>query len=609
MMLKRIIHFAVFAAVLSAAMLGKSVHARAEDAGAPHRHAIAMHGEPAMPAGFSHFPFVNPDAPKGGLLRQGIAGSFDSLNTMVVRGNAPTAMVPYIVQTLMMRSPDEPFTLYGLLAETIATPPDRSYVEFRMNPKARFSDGNPVSARDVLFSWALFTTRGRPNYRENAKKIANITIRDENTIRFTFKTGGDREFPLIIGMMPVLPEHATDPEKFESMGFAPFLGSGPYMLEAIEPGASITLKRRADYWGADLPVHRGYYNFDTIKLDFFRDSNTQFEAFKTGALDIRTEIDPTKWLTGYSIPAVNDGRIQRENITLSVPKGMTGFIFNTRRPLLADPRVREAMLGLFDFEWLNANLFSNVYRRTSSFFDESDLSFRNQPLHPREVELVGTELNALPPAIRSGSWTPPLTDGSGRDRKVMRRAVALLREAGFGIREGNMLSLKDGTPLTFEIMVTSREKERLALAFADTLKQVGIQPTIRLVDSSQYWARLRQFQFDMIVEGYVVGASPGQEQQNRWTSRAAEQPGTLNWAGVTSPVIDRAITAMLAAHNREDFVFSVRALDRLLVAGTYVLPLYHLPHRWLARWTHIQRPERLPAYDLSLDVFWFSPNR
>ena len=576
---------------------------------APHRHAIAMHGEPALPAGFSHLPYVNPDAPKGGALRLGIAGSFDSLNTMSVKGNAPTAMVPYVVQPLMMRSADEPFTLYGLVAESIATPEDRGFVEFRINPAARFSDGKSVTAKDVLFSWNLFTTRGRPNYRTNAQKVAKVELPDAMTIRFTFHTAGDQELPLILAMMPVLAEHATDPEKFETMGFTPFLGSGPYRIEAVEPGARVQLRRRADYWAASLPVHRGLYNFETITLEFFRDSNTLFEAFKTGLLDLRIEIDPTKWREGYNFAPVEDGRVIKEAIPIKAPKGMTGFIFNTRKPTFEDRRVREGLFHLFDFEWLNKNLFADVYRRTGSFFDESELSFRTGPADEREAKILGPALAALPTAIRDGSWRPPVTDGSGRDRKVMKRAIELFAEAGYGIRDGRMVKIASGEAFSFEIMVTTREKERIALAFADTLKQVGIFPVIRLVDSSQYWSRVRQFQFDMIVEGYVVGPSPGQEQTNRWSSRAAEVPGTLNWAGVKSPDIDRALNALLAARSREDFVSAVRALDRLLVAGHYVLPLYHLSDRWVARWRHIGRPERLAAYDFLHDSFWLTPNR
>jgi len=576
---------------------------------APHRHAIAMHGEPALSPDFPHLPYANPEAPKGGQLRTGIEGSFDAINTMAIKGNAPRAMVPYIVQPLMMRSDDEPFTLYGLLARTIATPADRGYVEFRMDPRARFSDGKPVTAADVLFSWNLFTTRGRENYRRNARKVAKVELRDPMTIRFTFVSAGDQELPLILAMMPVLPEHATDPEKFERMGFTPFLGSGPYLVENIEPGARIVLKRREDYWAKDLPVHRGLYNFDRISLDFFRDSNTLFEAFKTGLLDVRAEIDPTKWREGYDIPAVREGRVLRETIPLKVPKGMSGFIFNTRRKPLDDLKVREAMFYLFDFEWLNRNLFADVYRRTSSYFDESELSFHAGPVDEREAAILGDALAGLPAPIRDGSWKPPVTDGSGRDRTVIRHALGLLEEAGYAIQGGTMTHRASGQPLTFEIMVTTREKERIALVFADGLAQLGIQPRIRLVDSSQYWARVRNFEFDCIVQGYVVGASPGQEQANRWSSAAADTPSTLNWAGVKVPAVDRAIAALLAARSREDFVASVRALDRLLIAGHYVLPLYHLPDRWLARWRQIARPVHSAGYDFQYDNFWFEPNR
>ncbi|WP_166443631.1 extracellular solute-binding protein [Rhabdaerophilum calidifontis] len=572
-----------------------------------HRHALAMHGEPALPADFAHLPYVNPDAPKGGALRYGIAGSFDSLNTMIYRGNSPPAMVPYIVQPLMMRSMDEPFTLYGLVAETIAVPEDRSFVEFRIDPRARFSDGVAVTARDVLFSWTLFSTKGR--HIETARKIERVELRDAMTIRFTFKSAGDRELPLILGLLPVLAAHATDPETFANPGFTAFTGSGPYLLEELVPGTRVVLRRRADYWAKDKPIHRGLYNFDTIALEFFRDSNAMFEALKTGLLDYRVEIDPTKWREGYDVPAVRDGRIIRDTIPIGAPKGMSGFIFNTRRTVFADPRLREALLHLFDFEWLNRSLFDGIYRRTGSFFDESELSFRGHPVDAREAAILGEALEGLPETVRNGQWRPPVTDGSGRDRAVMRRAIALLDAAGYAIRDGRMVRRDTGAPLAFEIMVTNREKERIALAFADVLKQVGIFPAIRFVDSSQYWARLRQFEFDMIIEGYVVGPSPGQEQANRWSSRAAERPGSLNWAGVRSAAVDRAIAALLAATDKPEYLAAVRALDRLLIAGHYVLPLYHLPERWVARWRHIARPDRLARYDIPIDSFWFAPNR
>ncbi|MCA0401522.1 MAG: extracellular solute-binding protein [Proteobacteria bacterium] len=576
---------------------------------APHRHAIAMHGEPALPPDFAHFPHANPDAPKGGAFRVAIFGSFDALNSMAIKGNAPAAMVPYIVQPLMMRSQDEPFTLYGLLAETIAVPDDRRFVEFRINPKARFSDGKPVSAKDVLFSWNLFTTRGRPNYRANALKVEKVELRDAMTIRFTFKNASDRELPLILGLMPVLPAHATDPEKFENMGYTAFTGSGPYLLESVDPGNRLTLRRREDYWAKDLPVHRGFYNFDTITLDFFRDSNTMFEAFKTGSIDYREEADPAKWREGYAFPAVTEGQIVLDPLPIRAPKGMSGFIFNTRRPVFADIRLREAMLHLFDFEWMNARLFAGIYRRTSSYFDESELSFRANPVSAREQLILGEEEARLPASVRDGSWTPPRTDASGRDRAVMRRAVALLGEAGYVIRDGVMVNKASGEKLTFEILVLTREKERIALAFADQLRQVGIFPSIRLVDSSQYWARLRKFEFDTIIENYPVGASPGQEQLNRWSTRAADAEGTFNRAGVRSKAVDRALEALLAARSREDFVAAARALDRLLIAGHYVLPLYHASEKWTARWRDIRRPERLPTYDLVYDTFWKAPNR
>lgn len=599
------IAFALFLAIIGGPEIARAQESRPQEA--RHVPALALHGAPALAPDFTHLPYANPEAPKGGALRYGIEGSFDSLNVLIYRGNSPPVLVPYLLQPLMMRSGDEPFTVYALIAKSIAVPEDRSFVEFRIDERARFSDGKPVTARDVQFSWSLYSTKGR--HLETARRIASVTLPDAMTIRFTFKVKGERELPLILALMPVMAEHATDPAAFENPGFSPFLGSGPYLIEELVPGTRIVLRRRADYWAKDLPIHRGLYNFETIGLEFFRDSNAMFEAFKTGLLDYRLESDPTKWREGYDFPAVKDGRVALDSIPIGAPKGMSGFIFNTRRPLFADSRVREAFFHLFDFEWVNRNLFDGIYRRTGSFFDESELAFRGHAVSARETALLGAALESLPPAIRDGSWRPPATDGSGRDRAVIRRAIELLKAAGYQIREGRMVSVATGEPLAFEIMVTSRAKERLALAFADGLKQVGIVPAIRFVDSSQYWARLRQFSFDMIIEGFPVSPSPGQEQANRFSSRAAERQGSLNWAGVRSEAVDRATAAIIAAESREEYLAAVRALDRLLIAGHYVLPLYHLPDRWLARWKRIARPARIATYDIPIDSFWFDPNQ
>jgi len=578
--------------------------ALAEDAAPTPRHAIAMYGEPALPAGFAHLPYANPAAPRGGRLNLGYQGSFDSLNPYAVRGNAPPALSPYVVQPLMFRSQDEPFTLYPLLAQSITTPGDRSWVSFQLDARARFSDGRPVTAADVLFSWDLLKRKGRPYHRGYYGKVVKAEAPDAQTVRFEFGPGADYELPLILALMPVLAKHATDPEKFEMMGFTPLVGSGPYLFADVEPGTRFTLRKRADFWGAELPTLKGFYNFDEIRFEYFRDSNTFLEAFRTGVYDYRVELDPTRWATGYASPALREGRYVQEGYTFQSPRPVSGFMLNARRWPTSDQRVREALGQLFDFEWLNHNLFRGLYRRTAGYFAESALSSVGHPADEREKALLAPFSALIPAAVLDGSWRPPRTDGSGRDRSVMGKAVEGLRKAGFGLRDGTMVDLASGRPLSFDIMVDSRDKERVALAFADTLKLIGIRPRIRLVDTSQYWARLRAFDYDVIIETYGATASPGNEQENRWSSAAAKREASLNYPGVASPAVDAMIRAMLAARDKDDYIAAVRALDRALIAGSYVIPLYFAPERWVARWTRIARPDRLPAFEFTPDVWW-----
>lgn len=570
---------------------------------APHRHGIAMYGEPAMPEGFSHLPYANPEAPKGGRLTIGAQGSFDSLNLLAVGKNSPPALIPYVLQSLMFRTLDEPFTLYPLLAESIATPADRSYAEFRLNAAARFSDGKPVTADDVIFSWDLLKRRSHPFRRGYYGKVKEAKRIDERTVRFEFGPGADYELPLILGIMPVLAKHATNPETFDSMGFQPLLGSGPYTVAEVQPGTRVVLRRDPNFWGAALPTLRGMYNFEEVRLEYFRDGNTFTEAFRTGVYDFRVELDPTRWVTAYEGPALREGRIVKEGYRSESPRPVNAFIMNARRAHFADIRVRRAFSALFDFEWLNHNLFRGQYRRTGGFFDESLLSSLGRPADERERALLAPFAADIPADVLEGRWAPPKTDGSGRDRTVMGSAAKLLAEAGYRIVDGAMMG-RDGRRLAFDIMVNTRDKERIALAFADTLKLIGISPRIRLVDDSQYWSRLRTFDYDMVIETYTSSASPGNEQENRWSSAAADREASLNYAGVKSPAVDASIKAMLAARSREDYVAAVRALDRSLIAGAYVIPLYYAPERWLARWTRVARPERWPKFDFTPDVWW-----
>lgn len=572
-------------------------------------HGIAMHGEPALPPGFSHLPFVNPDAPRGGRLVMGQQGTFDSLNAFVVRGVAPDAMQRFVLQSLLYRSPDEPFSAYGLLAREVELPDDRSFVTFHLDPRAMFSDGKPVTAADVVFSFDMLKTHGKPFHRSSLGRVARVETPDERTVRFIFGPLADRETPLIIGSIPIFAKHATNAATFPETTFTPLLGSGPYLISDLRPGESITMTRRRDFWAEDHPLMRGLHNVDVIRYDYFRDSNSLFEAFKAGLSDFRVEADPTRWATGYDIPAVRDGRIIRRSIKLETPKGLSAFVFNTRRPQFADPRVREALALLFDFEWANRNLFFGLYERSDSLFAASDLSASGRAADERERRLLGRLGAELPSALLDGSWRPASSNGSGRDRELARRAVELLSEAGYALEEGTMRRRGSDEALGFEITVNSRPQERLALNYAKALERIGVVARVRLIDDVQYWRRLAAHDVDMVQWTWPVSASPGTEQSNRWGMAAADRQGSLNYAGVKSPAIDGAIQAMLAAKEREDFVAAARVLDRLVMSGHYVVPLFYLPEIWVSHQRGVGIPARHARYGFAVEALWREPER
>jgi peptide/nickel transport system substrate-binding protein len=565
-------------------------------------HAIAMHGEPALPRGFAHLPYADPKAPKGGRIVFGQQGTFDSLNPLVVLGVAPDAVPRYVQQSLLFRSADEPFTAYGLLASRVELNEARTRLAFEIDARARFSDGTPVTAQDVVFTFEMLKTKGKPFHRSSLGRVTRVEAPSPRRVEFELGDGSNRELPLVIGAMPIFAKHATNPETFGETSFKPALGSGPYVVSDLVPGATITLKRRSDFWAEDHPLTRGLYNADEIRYDFYRDANALFEAFKAGLYDVRIEPDPTRWMTGYDVPAVRDGRIVRETLRFEAPKGMTGLVFNTRRPLFADIRVREALAMMFDFEWANRNLFHGVYRRAGSFFSDSELSALGRPAGTREQALLAAFPGTVRPDIFAGTWLPSATDGSGRDREQARRALDLLNKAGYGLVDGVLRSMKGGDPLAFEITVTNRPQERLALNYAQSLGRLGIRVDVRLIDDVQYWRRLSAFDFDMIQWTWPVSASPGNEQIGRWGSVNAGRKGSLNYAGVASPAVDATLQALLAAREREDFVAAARSLDRLLLSGFYVVPLYYLPNTWLAHGRDIVLPARKPAFFLSTEV-------
>jgi peptide/nickel transport system substrate-binding protein len=582
--------------------------AAVDPARAEQSHAIAMHGVPALPAGFTQMPYANPEAPKGGRLVWGILGAFDSLNPLIVRGLAVQQIRGFVVESLMARGNDEAFTLYGLLAKSVETDDARSYVTFRLDPRARFSDGQPVRAEDVLFSWALLRDKGRPNHRQYYAKVAKAEAPDALTVRFDLAGANDRELPLILGLMPVLPKHAVDVASFEETSMTAPVGSGPYRVTAVKPGASLTLTRNPDYWGRDVPANRGLWNFDEIRLDFYREANGQFEAFKRGLYDFRVENEPLRWHDGYDFAAVRDGEVIRDTIKTGMPQPSEFLVFNTRRPMFSDIRVRRALTLLFDFEWINRNYFFGLYGRSASFYAGSELSAYGRPADDRERELLKPWASQMPPDILDGSYRLPVTDGSGRDRATLRAALTLLSEAGYDLDGSVLRQRSTRTPLTFEILVTTRDQERIALAYQRDLKRAGIEASVRAVDAVQFDQRRLGFDFDMLQNRWDQSLSPGNEQSFYWGSEAAGIQGTRNYMGARDPAIDALIAALLEAREHPGFVSAVRALDRTLMSGFYAIPLFNVQEQWIARWNRIERPRATALTGYLPETWWQKPN-
>ncbi len=566
--------------------------------------AIAMHGEPALSTDFAHLPYVNPDAPKGGRLDLAYLGAFDSLNPYNVKAlSTAQGLVGNVYQSLMIRSDDEPFTLYGLIAESLETDAARDAIVFHLDPAAHFSDGSPVTSADVLFTFNLLKTKGRPQQRAAYRLVKSAVAPDERTVRFDLSGASDRELPLTLAMMPVLSRAHTDAENFEDQTLQIPVASGPYRVAEVKPGERLVLARDPNYWGRDLPVSRGLYNFDTIRIDYFRDATAMFEAFKAGLIDYRVEDDVTRWRSEYDFPAAKDGRVVLASIPNGLPKGVSGFAFNTRRPLFADPRVREALASMFDFEWINANLYAGAYKRSEGFFDDSELSSIGRPASARERALLAPFPGAVREDVMEGRWRAPVSDGTGRDRLVARRAVDELQNAGYALSDGRLADAR-GAPLSFEITVKNREEGRLALAYARNLARIGVAANVRLVDEVQFQRRRTRFDFDMMLGTWTASPSPGNEQRGRWSSASANAEGAYNISGVASPAVDAMIAAILAAKSSEDFVAAVRALDRVLISGFYIVPLYYAPEEWIAYSSKLGRPDVTPLFGVDLAAWW-----
>lgn len=589
--------------ILLAALAGQAV--------AEPSHGIAMHGEPALPPDYASFSYVKPDVKKGGGIRYGVVGTFDSLNPFILKSMRTTARGLWdpqfghlVFEPLMQRSADEPFSLYGLLAETVEMDEARSFIQFNLNPNAKWSDGKPVTPDDVIFTMELLRDKGRTPFSNRLTPVEKMEKVGENSVRFIFNEKSDREFPLILATStPILPKHATDPAAFEQSSLAEPVGSGPYKIQSLRPGERIVYERDPNYWGKDIPAKVGFDNYDRISVEYFLQENTLFEAFKKGVVDIYLDGSPIHWARAYDFPDVRTGAVVKETFRPELPTGMLGFVFNTRRAMFANQNVRHALALAFDFEWANKALFEGAYTRTESFWQNSSLSALGKAADERELAILGPAKEGMDPAILDGSYRLPKTDASAGDRKILRRVVELMKEGGYTIKNGRM-SNGSGNPLRFEIMTQNQDQEKLAIAYQRTLKMIGVDVMIRTVDDAQYQARSGSFDYDVIVKSFPSSLSPGIEQVNRWGTASRDREGSNNFAGVADSAIDRAISAMLAARSREDFEAAVRAFDRLLIAGYYLVPLYHVAEQWVARRNYIGYPGKTPLYGFQLPV-WF----
>ena len=570
----------------------------------PPADAIAMHGDPALPPNFDHLPYVNPEAPKGGRLNLAYLGAFDSLNPYNVKAlSTAQGLIGNVYQSLMARSADEPFTLYGLIAKSIETNAARDHVVFHLDPAARFSDGTPITSADIVFTFNLLKAKGRPQQRAAFSLVKAIDAPDDLTVAYDLSGADDRELPLTLAIMPVLSRAHTDAEHFEDQTLQIPVGSGPYRVAEVKPGERLVLERDPNYWAKDLPISRGLYNFDRIRIDYYRDATAMFEAFKAGLIDYRIEDDTTRWRNEYDFPAAKEGRVIKAAIESQLPKGVSGFAFNTRRAVFADRHVREALASMFDFEWINANLFGGAYKRSEGFFDDSDLSSIGRPASERERALLAPFPGTVRADVMEGQWRASVSDGSGRDRAIPKLALDELIAAGYALRDGRLLDAH-GAPLAFEILVKNRDEERLALAYARNLARIGVAANVRLVDEVQFQRRRTSFDFDMMIGSWIASPSPGNEQRGRWSSAAANAEGAYNISGVASPAVDAMIAAILAANTNEDFVAAVRALDRLLISGFYIVPLYYSPEQWIAYSAKLGRPDKTPLFGVELSTLW-----
>lgn len=573
------------------------------------KHGIAMYGAPALPPDFVSLPQANPDAPKGGKIIFGESGSFDSLNPFIVKGVAPAGLSALTVETLLGRSYDEAFTLYGLLAESVDTDSDRSYVEFTLREGAKFSDGAPVTPEDVLWSFEKLGTEGSPRYAGAWKKIAKAEQIGSRGVRFTF-TAIDRELPLILGLRPILQKAQWQDKDFTASTLEAPMGSGPYVVDSFEPGKFITYKKNPNWWGADLPFNRGQHNLDEVRYEYFGDGGVVFEAFKAGVITSYREANPAKWANSYDFPSIASGEVVKSEIPHHRPSGIDGFAFNTRKPLFADWRVREALIDAFNFELINQTLNGGVMPRIQSYYSNSELGAAiADPASGKELALLAPFKDQLLPGTLEG-YSLPVSDGSEANRANLRKATKLLEEAGWSVQDGSLKDAK-GQEFAFEILLQNGADDTIAMAsiYVEALKRLGISAKVTTVDSAQYKERMTNYDFDMTQYSRSLSLSPGNEQMLYWGSAGVTDPGTRNWPGINSPAAEAMIQTMLTSTDREDFVAAVHALDRILTAGRYVVPIWYSNVSRLAYVKQLHFPQKLPIYGDWLgfqpDLWWY----
>ena len=568
-----------------------------------------MHGVLKHPPGFKHFDYVNPNAPKGGLLVQGGFGTFDSLNPFIVKGNAASG-IGLLYDTLTTKGQDEPFSEYGLLAQSIElSPPDAKngpWVTFHLHKNARFSDGKPVTAADVVFTFNLLTKGALPLYRSYYKDVTKADALDKHRVRFTLADADNAELPLILGQLTVLPQHYWQDKDFNAVNLDVPVGSGPYVIDVVKPGRSITYKRNPNYWGKDLAVNKGRHNFDKIRYIYYRDLTILHEAFKAGEIDVKAENQAKRWKQGYNFPAVKSGQVIKRDFPHKRNQGMQAFVFNTRRPMFASASVREALNYAYDFEWANKNLFYASYTRSYSYFSNSELAARGLP-QGRELQILTAYRAKLPPRLFTD---PPLvirSDGKEGIRANLRQALKLLAEEGWQLKDGKLL--KDGKQMKIEVLLVQKAFERVVNPFIQNLNRLGIDASMRLVDTSQYIKRVSDFEFDMLVYSFAQSESPGNEQRDFWGSVSADLPGSRNTAGVKDPVVDELIEKLTRAKSRRELVDYTRALDRILLWNFYVIPQWHISSDRIAYWNQFATPAKTPKSGVQLDTWWAKETR